>query len=161
MVPQEVKQCCAFTHHGAYMIVIETVIEQVRAPLLLQRWNMCHNVIMISERILWHSGKESACQCQRHKWCSFNLWVGKMPWRKEWQPTPVFLLGKSHGQRSLAGYSPWGHKELVMTDPLRAHTHSLNSKTRFHSQIQQKEGRMVGKRNCLILQVGNQSHFFG
>ena len=124
MVPQEVKQCCAFTHHGAYMIVIETVIEQVRAPLLLQRWNMCHNVIMISERILWHSGKESACQCQRHKWCSFNLWVGKMPWRKEWQPTPVFLLGKSHGQRSLGGYSPWGLKESDMTEHRHTHTHT-------------------------------------
>ena len=41
----------------------------------------------------------------------FNPWVGKIPWRREWQPTPVFLLGASHGQRSLAGHSPWDHKE--------------------------------------------------
>ena len=45
----------------------------------------------------------------------FNPSVGKIPWRREWQPTPVFLLGKSHGQRSLMGYRPWGCKELYMT----------------------------------------------
>ena len=43
-------------------------------------------------------------------------WVRKIPWRSAWQPTLVFLLGKSHGQRSLAGYSPWGHKELDRTE---------------------------------------------
>ena len=36
-----------------------------------------------------------------------SSWVGKIPWRRKWQPTPVFLPGKSHGHRSLAGYSPW------------------------------------------------------
>ena len=41
-----------------------------------------------------------------------------MPWRRKWLPTPVFLLGKSHGQRSLVGYSPWGRKESVMTERL-------------------------------------------
>ena len=45
--------------------------------------------------------KESAAQCRRYR---FNPWVVKMPWRREWQPTPVFLPGKSYGQRSLAGY---------------------------------------------------------
>ena len=56
------------------------------------------------------NGKEPACQCRRHKRHGFNPWVRKIPWRRAWQPTPVFLLGESHGQRSLAGYSPWGHK---------------------------------------------------
>ena len=41
----------------------------------------------------------------------FNLWVGKISWRKEWQSIAVFLPGKSHGQKNLAGYSPWGHKD--------------------------------------------------
>ena len=41
----------------------------------------------------------------------FDPWVGKIPWRRAWQPTPVFLPGESHGQRSLAGYSPWGRRE--------------------------------------------------
>ena len=40
----------------------------------------------------------------------FDPWVGKIPWKRKWQPTPVFLPGESQGQRSLAGYSPWGHR---------------------------------------------------
>ena len=51
-------------------------------------------------------------QCRRP---GFDPWVGKIPWRKKWQPTPVFLPGESHGQRNLVGYSPWGRKELDMT----------------------------------------------
>ena len=62
------------------------------------------------------SGKEAAHQCRRLKRCRFDPWVGKIPWKHEWQPTPVFLSGESHGQRSLAGYSPWGLKELDMTE---------------------------------------------
>ena len=48
----------------------------------------------------------------------FHPWVGKIPWRREWLPTPVFLPGEFHGQRSLRGYSPWGHKELDTTEQL-------------------------------------------
>ena len=55
----------------------------------------------------WHSGKEHAYQCRRHKRRVFHPWVGKIPWRRKWQPTPVFLPGDSHGQRSLVCYSPW------------------------------------------------------
>ena len=46
----------------------------------------------------------------------FDPWVEKIPRRREWLPTPVFLPGKSHGQRSLAGYSPWSHKESDTTE---------------------------------------------
>ena len=53
--------------------------------------------------------KESACQCTRH---TFNPWVRKILWKRNWQPTPVFLPGKCHGQRSLAGYGPWGLKRV-------------------------------------------------
>ena len=52
----------------------------------------------------------------------FNPWVRKIPWRKAWQPTPVFVPGESHRQRSLAVYSPWGHKESDRTEPLSTHT---------------------------------------
>ena len=45
----------------------------------------------------------------------FSPWVGKIPWRRKWQPTPIFLPGKSHGQRSLMGYSSWDHKESDTT----------------------------------------------
>ena len=61
------------------------------------------------------SGKESACQCRRH---GFDPWIRKIPWRRKWQSTTVFLPGEFHGQRSLAGYSPWGHKESDMTELL-------------------------------------------
>ena len=54
--------------------------------------------------------KESACQCRRHKRCRFGPWSGRIPWRRKWQPTSVFLPGKSHGQRSLVGPSPLGHR---------------------------------------------------
>ena len=52
------------------------------------------------------SGKEPVCQCKRHKRCGFDPWVRKIPWRRAWQPTPVFLPGESCGQKSLAGFSP-------------------------------------------------------
>ena len=48
----------------------------------------------------------------------FNLWVGKIPWRRKWQPTLVLWSGESHGQRSLVGYSPGGHNESDMTEQL-------------------------------------------
>ena len=57
------------------------------------------------------SGKEPSCQCRRHKRCGFDPWVRKIPWNRKWEPTPVFLPGESHGQRSLANYSPWGLEE--------------------------------------------------
>ena len=61
------------------------------------------------------SGKEANSQCRRCKRYWFNPWVGKILWRRKWPPTPVSLPGESYGQRSLAGYSPWGHKELNRT----------------------------------------------
>ena len=54
------------------------------------------------------TGKESACQCRRPRRPGFDPCIEKIPWRRKWQPTPVFLPGESHGQSSLAGYSPWG-----------------------------------------------------
>ena len=71
--------------------------------------------------------KQSVClQCGRP---GFDPWVGKIPWRRKWQPTPVLLPGKSHGQRSLVGCSPWGLEESDMTE-------------RLHFQFQAK------KHNC-------------
>ena len=67
----------------------------------------------------WHQDKESTYQCRR---LGLSLWVGKIPWRRKWQPTPVSLPGKSHGQRILAGYSPQGHKESDTTEQLSSYT---------------------------------------
>ena len=59
-----------------------------------------------------NASKEPACKCRRHVTCRFNPWVRKIPWQRAWQPTPVVLPGKSHGQRSLVGYNPWGHERV-------------------------------------------------
>ena len=56
------------------------------------------------------SSKEPACQCRRQKRHKFSPWFRKIPWRRTWRPTPEFLPGESHGQRSLEGYSPWGRR---------------------------------------------------
>ena len=69
----------------------------------------------------WLSGKESACQCRSHRRRGFDPWVRKIPWKRKWWPTPVFLPGKSRGQLSLMGYSPWGLKESDMTEWLYIH----------------------------------------
>ena len=55
----------------------------------------------------------------------FDPWVGKIPWRRAWQPTPVFLSGGPHGQRRLAGYSLWGHKESDMPEVTEHSTHTV------------------------------------
>jgi len=57
----------------------------------------------------WLSGEEFTCQCRR---LGFDPWVGNIPWRRKWQLPPPLLLGKSHKQRSLVGYSPWGCKSV-------------------------------------------------
>ena len=62
------------------------------------------------------NGKEPTCQGRRYKRLRFDPWVGKIPWRRAWQLTPVFLPEESPRQRSLAGYSPWGHKQSDMTE---------------------------------------------
>ena len=73
----------------------------------------------------WYSGKESTCQCERHNRCRFDLWVGKIPWRRAQELTPVFLPGKTPWS-CRAGYSPRSCKELEMTE----HTHTLNKMSR-------------------------------
>ena len=69
--------------------------------------------------------------CKR---CGFNPWVGKIPWRRAWQPTPVSLLGESHRQRSLVGYCPWCHRVRPNWNDLASrHTLILNvSATNWH-----------------------------
>ena len=82
-------------------------------------------LIFIGVLLLWWlSGKESACQCRSHRRYGFDSWIRKIPWRREWPPTPVLLPEKFHGQRSLAGYSPWGCKELDTTEQLSTNAHS-------------------------------------
>ena len=86
------NRCCEFCDHPSLMSG-----ERFR-PWLLPKWL---------------TGKEFACQ---HRSVGFDPWVRKIPWRKTWQPTPVFLPGKCHGQRSQVGYSPWGRQESDVTE---------------------------------------------
>ena len=97
-----------------------------RVCLVKSRWNPNreHHILdngmeQERERIRWLSGKESGRQCKRH---GFDPWVGKIPWGRKWQPTPIFLPVKSHRQRSLAGCSPQGRGKSDMTE--RACMHS-------------------------------------
>ena len=65
----------------------------------------------------WWLRLQSIClQCLPCGRPGFNPWIGNISWRRKWQPTPVFLPGKSHGWWNLVGYSPWGRKELDMTE---------------------------------------------
>ena len=59
------------------------------------------------------SGKEPTCQCRRYKSHRFDPWVGKIPWRRKWQSTPIFLPGESHGQRSLVIYIVQGSQRAI------------------------------------------------
>ena len=65
-----------------------------------------------------HNGKEPACQCRRCRRCGLCPWVRKIPWSRKWYPILIFLPEKFRGQSSLAGCSPWDHKESDMTERL-------------------------------------------
>ena len=82
------------------------------------------------------SGKEPNGQCRRCKRCGFDPWVGKIPWRRAWQPTPVSLPRENRGQRSLAVYSPWGCIESDTTEVTSMHTGSY----RVHVLNQEPQG---------------------
>ena len=71
-----------------------------------------------------YSGKELA----GHAKCGFYPCIGNILWSRKWQPAPVFLPGKSHGRRNLAGYSPGGHKELGRTEKVSTHMYSVKAK---------------------------------
>ena len=64
--------------------------------------------------------KRNCLPVQKTKRCHLDPWVGKIPWRRAWQPTPAFLPGEFHGQRSLAGYNSWVTKSLIRL----THTHT-------------------------------------
>ena len=75
---------------------------------LLPKSGKSCNFLFCSSMMQWY--KETPCQCRSRKRRRLDPRIRKIPWRWKWQPTPVFLPGKSHGQRNLAGYRPWGPK---------------------------------------------------
>ena len=101
------------THTHNFKSPEEPKCDLVHVWLCIElRWRWLENKCYVYMTSLWVSARVS-WDGEREKYRPrFDPWVGKIPWRRAWQPTPVFLLGESHGQRSLAGYSPWGLKEL-------------------------------------------------
>ena len=81
-----------------------------------------------------HSGEESTCQ--RHR---FNPWVGKIPWRRAWQPSSVFLPGRFHEQRSLAGCSLWGRTESGTAEITKQQQHIINWRTPIYIFIEKSK----------------------
>ena len=92
-------------------LFVQTMWFMLNTCFLLEVWNFdtCQQFLGLPQ---WLSGRESTCQCRRCKRLEFDPWDRKTPWGRKWQPSTVFLPGKSHGQRSLVGYSPWGHKRV-------------------------------------------------
>ena len=78
------------------------------------------------------SGKESSCQCRRHKRHGFNPCVGKISWSRRGQPTPILLPGKFHGKGGLMGGRPWSHKEPDMTEWMNTHIISAEAAGRVN-----------------------------
>ena len=101
----------------------------------------------------WSNGKESTCQCGRYRRRRLDPWAEKIPWRRKWQPTPVFLPGESHGQRNLVGYSPWSHKGSDMTEHASAQEDSAVSALQacLHVHLAHVGG---ARRNVMVEQGG-------
>ena len=85
--------------------------------------------------------QSSACQYRR---TGFDPRVGKILWRRKWQPAPVFLPGESHRQRSLVGYSLWDHKESDMTEQLTCAWACVHTHTHTHTKREQRATALLG-----------------
>ena len=110
------------------LLIVEWKVALQRSESLLHYFYL--DDLSLTEGLRqWLSSKESACQCRRH---GFNPWVGKIPWRRKWQPTPVFLSKKSHGQRSPVGYSPLGCKESDTTEDAEKETYRFIRWGQYH-----------------------------
>ena len=93
---------------------IKVLLKHVSLQILLVSFQV--EIVHIF-KIYWSTVDSQYCVGFRYiKTRGFNPRAGKIPWRRKWQPIPVFWPGDSHGQRSLVGYGPWGHEESDMTD---------------------------------------------
>ena len=104
------------------------------------------------------SGKEPACECKRHKRQKFIPQVGKISWRRAWQPTPVFLPGESHGQRSLVEYSPQSRKELDTTE-VTVCMHVVHNTKRFVDYFSHDLGCLFRKGNFWSIHYDEMTAF--
>ena len=115
-------------YNGLYVYIFKGTANKHRGKREGKTANICQTVTMsdgfyifidflrFTEGLPGVSDSKSIClQCGRP---GFDPWVGKVPWRRKWQSTPVLLPGKAHGWRNLVGYSPWGCKDYDMTERL-------------------------------------------
>ena len=114
---------------GAWWAAVYGVAQSRTLKRLSSSSNVYISLLVLNGLPRWHSEKESAGQCRGHKRCGFYSWVCKIPWRRKWQATAVFLPGKSQGQRSLASCSSESCKESDTTEQLIpcVHTHNVYS----------------------------------
>ena len=109
------NMCYCFVLQTFIQIVSHSLYTVSSLSLLMIFFFLCEHYVREFPRLL--SGKQSTCQHRRHKRCASDPWVGKIPWSRNQQPTPVLLPGKFHGQRNLAGATvQGGHKELDTTE---------------------------------------------
>ena len=102
----QVESCkTGILNYGVSVIQSWKIYMMTKCSTLGDKWK-CHDI--------WNSGETHGIS----KWSGFDLWVGKIPWKREELPTPVFRPGEFHTQRSLEGYCPWDHKESDTTKPL-------------------------------------------
>ena len=113
--PRGRKPICSWNPKYGYLCSQTHLSSRKKSPVpcvyfpVYRYWFGLDSCFEIIRGLSWWLRQSKICLlCRRPR---FNPWVRKIPWRRKWLPTEVFLPGESHGQRSLAGYSPWGHKK--------------------------------------------------
>ena len=108
---QSLLDCCCYLQRSSGLSSFQSIPHLATKVTFITHKFICIIAILTSLPGFpgGNSGKESAYQRRRHKTHSFDSWVRKIPWRRKWQPTPVFLAGKFHEQRSLCGSHRVGH----------------------------------------------------
>ena len=139
-IPKENHNSKRYMHPSVHCSTVYNSQDTEATWMSIDRGMDKEDVVYTYSLPRWHNRKASACQCKRHKRPSFYPWVRKMPWWRKWQPEAVFLPGKSHGQRSLANYNPWGHKELNITEHAHTHTHTQYIYTMEYYSVILKKG---------------------
>ena len=98
---------------------------ELKAVLGFLKYNIIHIKTFLRDTWDFPGGSDGKASAYNAGDPGFNPWVGTISWRRKWQPTPVFLPGKSHGRRNLVGYSPCCHKESDPTERLHFHFQGL------------------------------------
>ena len=109
------------------------VINRVPEELWMEIYNTVQEAVIKTSPRKRNAKRQNDCLRRPYKWL----------WRRKWQPTPVPLPGKSDGRRSLVGYSPWGHKELDMTERLHFHFHYKWLRKEEKQKAKEKRKRRV------------------